>query len=97
MSDISLSRTRWGAALVLGAFLLFVIAGPPARAKETQGFVDDAAGYQKKGNLKAAEIELRNAVREAPQDPHVRAGSPISCSNAAILRVLSARLVRHGT
>ena len=26
-----------------------------------------------KGNLKAAEIELRNAIREAPQDPVLRA------------------------
>ena len=45
----------------------------PAQAKETQTYLDSAQGYAAKGNYKAAEIELRNAAREAPQDAHVHA------------------------
>ena len=36
-------------------------------------YLDSAQAYIQKGNLKAAEIELRNAEREAPQDAHIRA------------------------
>jgi putative PEP-CTERM system TPR-repeat lipoprotein len=44
-----------------------------ALAKDAQSYVATAQSYAEKGNLKAAEIELRNAVREAPQDSHVHA------------------------
>jgi putative PEP-CTERM system TPR-repeat lipoprotein len=48
-------------------------ACPAAQAKESAASVTDAERYVAKGDLKAAEIELRNAIREAPQDPALRA------------------------
>src|SRR6266851_8314005 len=42
-------------------------------AKETTASIKEAEQYVAKGNLKAAEIELRNAIRESPQDPVLRA------------------------
>src|SRR5437763_2295415 len=42
-------------------------------AKGVQEYVEAAQVYSDKGNLKAAEIELRNAVRQAPQDAHTHA------------------------
>ena len=42
-------------------------------AKDAQSYVDSAQTYVQKGNLRAAEIELRNAVREAPKDAHIHA------------------------
>jgi Tfp pilus assembly protein PilF len=36
-------------------------------------YVEDAQQYLKKGDLKSALIQLRNAVREAPDDPKIRA------------------------
>src|SRR5207302_11205742 len=44
-----------------------------ASAKDLQSYVDTAQGYVEKGNLRAAEIELRNAVRQSPQDAHLHA------------------------
>ena len=35
-------------------------------------YVEDAQQYLKKGDLKSALIQLRNAVREAPDDPKIR-------------------------
>src|SRR5207249_8994238 len=65
---------------VLGGALFAIVAvtsacplQSPAQAKEAQAYLDTAQGYVAKGNLKAAEIELRNAAREAPQDAHVHA------------------------
>src|SRR4029079_8290769 len=42
-------------------------------AKDAQSYVDSAQTYVQKGNLRAAEVELRNAVREAPKDAHIHA------------------------
>src|SRR6266478_2809703 len=42
-------------------------------AKETTASIKEAEQYVAKGNLKAAEIELRNAIRESPQDPVLHA------------------------
>src|SRR5438876_1201084 len=44
-----------------------------AYAKDTTASIKDAEQYVAKGNLKAAEIELRNAIRESPQDPVLHA------------------------
>jgi putative PEP-CTERM system TPR-repeat lipoprotein len=55
-------------AIAFGAF-----GQSPATAKETEAYVKEADQYLVKGNLKAAEIELRNAVRLSPQDPLIRA------------------------
>src|SRR5947207_12259951 len=38
-----------------------------------RSYVEDAQEFLKKGDLKSAVIQLRNAVREAPDDPKIRA------------------------
>ena len=43
------------------------------RAKESSVSVKEAEQYVTKGDLKAAEIELKNAIRQSPQDPTLRA------------------------
>jgi putative PEP-CTERM system TPR-repeat lipoprotein len=50
-----------------------MFACPAAYAKDSAASVKDAEQYVAKGNLKAAEIELRNAIRETPQDPVLHA------------------------
>src|ERR1051325_552598 len=57
----------------LAAVVLLGFAYSPTMAKETAAYVESAKSYTEKGNLKAAEIELRNAVRQAPQDAHIHA------------------------
>ena len=52
--------------LVAGIILL---AGQAASAKDTTASVKNAEQYAARGDLKAAEIELRNAIRQSPQDP----------------------------
>lgn len=67
-------------------------AGPSANAADSPASVKSADQYIANGNLKAAEIELRNAVREAPQDPLLRTrlarvylqlGDPVSAEREA--------------
>jgi putative PEP-CTERM system TPR-repeat lipoprotein len=67
----SLSRCPWRSVVFASAFAMF--ACPAVYAKDSTASVKDAEQYVAKGNLKAAEIELRNAIREAPQDPVLRA------------------------
>src|SRR6266536_526916 len=63
-----------GSALFAIAALTFAaVVQSPAQAKETGAYLESAQGYVAKSNFKAAEIELRNAAREAPQDAHVHA------------------------
>jgi putative PEP-CTERM system TPR-repeat lipoprotein len=57
---------------VLAAAVAF-LANPVAVAKDSTDSVKEAEQYLAKGNLKAAEIELRNAIRETPQDPLLHA------------------------
>src|SRR5215831_6736080 len=52
---------------------LLAVACLSANAKESSTSIKDAEQYVAKGDLKAAEIELRNAVRQSPQDPLIRA------------------------
>src|SRR5207247_5848630 len=40
---------------------------------DSTAYVKEAEQYISQGNLKAAEIQLRNAIRDAPQDPVPRA------------------------
>ena len=51
------------------AGVVAALACSAAYAKDSTGYVKEAEQYIEQGNLKAAEIELRNAIREAPQDP----------------------------
>ena len=64
-------RCPWRRMVVAGA--IAALAGSAAYAKDSPTSVKEAEQYIEKGNLKAAEIELRNAIRDAPQDPALRA------------------------
>src|ERR1700676_3854788 len=66
-------RAVGGALFAIVVFASACIVPSPAHAKDAQSYLDTAQGYVAKGNLKAAEIELRNAAREAPNDAHVHA------------------------
>jgi len=62
-------RWRW----VAFAAAICVIADPTANAKDSLTSVKNADQYLAKGNPKAAEIELLNAVRDSPENPVIRA------------------------
>jgi putative PEP-CTERM system TPR-repeat lipoprotein len=64
-------RCPWRRIVVAGAFA--ALAWSAAYAKDSSASVKEAEQYIVQGNLRAAEIELRNAIREAPQDPVLRA------------------------
>jgi putative PEP-CTERM system TPR-repeat lipoprotein len=62
---------RWRRIVVAGA--LAALAWSAAYAKDSPTSVKEAEQYIAKGDLKAAEIELRDGVRDAPRDPVLRA------------------------
>ena len=64
-------RRPWRRFVVAGAFA--ALAWSAAYAKDSTAYVKEAEQYIIQGDLKAAEIQLRNAIREAPQDPVLRA------------------------
>src|ERR1700741_409956 len=64
-------RSSWRSIVFASAFAIFVC--PTSYAKDTTASIKEAEQYVAKGNLKAAEIELRNAIREAPQNPVLHA------------------------
>src|SRR6516225_4694205 len=57
------------------AFVAVVLVSicPAAQAEESAALVKDAEQYIAKGNLNAAAIELKKALRQSPQDPVIRA------------------------
>src|SRR5215471_15916753 len=59
--------------LIVTVGVLAAFTCPAAYAKDSSAYVKEADEYIVQGNLKAAEIQLRNAIREAPQDPVLRA------------------------
>jgi cellulose synthase operon protein C len=61
----------WSLSAFAAAFLAIACLG--ANAKESSTSIKDAEQYVAKGDLKAAEIELRNAVRQSPDNPVIRA------------------------
>src|SRR5438105_4656766 len=61
---------RWGVVAGAAAALIWFAA---AQAKDTTTSVKEAEQSIAQGNLKAAEIQLRNAIRAAPEDPLLRA------------------------
>src|ERR1700740_1156386 len=65
------NRCSWRSIVFASAFAMF--ACTTSYAKDSTASVKDAEQYVAKGNLKAAEIELRNAIRESPQDPVLHA------------------------
>jgi putative PEP-CTERM system TPR-repeat lipoprotein len=62
---------RWRRIIVAGA--VAALAWSAAYAKDSTTSVKEAEQSIAQGNLKAAEIQLRNAIHEAPQDPVLRA------------------------
>ena len=64
-------RYPWRRIVVAGAVV--ALAWSAAYAKDSPTSVKEADQYIAQGDLKAAEITLRNAVRGAPQDPVLRA------------------------
>jgi cellulose synthase operon protein C len=68
----SQSRRPWR-CVVFAAAAVSALACHAAYAKDTTASIKEADQYVAKGNLTAAEIELRNAIRESPQDPALHA------------------------
>jgi putative PEP-CTERM system TPR-repeat lipoprotein len=64
-------RCRWRRIVVAGA--VAALAWSTAYAKDSSAYLKEAEQYKTQGDLKAAEIQLRNAIRDAPQDPVLRA------------------------
>jgi tetratricopeptide (TPR) repeat protein len=63
-------RRSWRCAVAAGAVAALVWSA--AHAKDSTAYIKEAEQYLAKGDLKAAEIQLRNAIRDAPQDPVLR-------------------------
>ena len=83
-------RLSWHCAAFAAAVLTF--ASPASNAAESPASVKNTDHLVASGNLKAAEIELRNAIQESPQDPLLRSqlarvylqlGDPISAEREA--------------
>jgi putative PEP-CTERM system TPR-repeat lipoprotein len=55
------------------AVAVLVLAWLGANAKDSSTSMKDAEQYLAKGDFKAAEIELRDAIRQSPDDPVIRA------------------------
>ena len=87
-------RCAWRFTIFAAAFAVF--AGPAAFGKDSTTSMKEAEQYVAKGNLKAAEIELRNAIRETPQDPllHARLASVYLQLGDAALAEREARTAR---
>ena len=66
-------KRRCSSRLIVVAGALAALACPAAYAKDSTAYIKEAEQYVAQGNLKAAELQLRNAIREAPQDPVLRA------------------------
>ncbi len=63
---------RLWCCIAFGSSILALV-DPAVAAKDSAAYVKDAEQYFTNGNLRGAEIELRNAVREAPSDSSIRA------------------------
>ena len=68
---------------------------PGAWAKDGQAYLEKAQAYIAKGNFNAAEIELRNAEREAPNDPSCPRFAGAGLFEARQFRVRGARRPRR--
>ena len=64
---------------------------PEAWAKDGQAYLERPQAYIAKGNFNAAEIELRNAEREAPKDARYPRAAGAGLSEARQFRVRGAR------
>ncbi|HEV2098789.1 MAG TPA: XrtA/PEP-CTERM system TPR-repeat protein PrsT [Stellaceae bacterium] len=68
-----LTRPRGLCRLIVFAAALAAFAQTAPAANEPGNYLGAAQQYLKKGDLRSALIELRNAAREAPQDAKIRA------------------------
>lgn len=75
MIDGCMPTKRWAASMGLLA-LLFVLAIGPAHSAREEGsarpYVEDAERYLEAGNIRAAIVQLKNALREDPSDIDAR-------------------------
>ena len=63
--EIPIMLRHMGFAIVLAAIFL-AVTPPPAEARvstESVGYYEEAKGFLKKGNIKSAIIQLKNAIR----------------------------------
>src|SRR5207237_2545915 len=65
------TRFAGGAVFVVTALASAGLGDSSALAEDARSYAETAQSYAGKGNLRAAEIELRNAVRQAPEDAHI--------------------------
>jgi len=72
MRYVRCAPCKSGAILAI-AILAFAGLGLPGLAQDANPYLDSAQTYEEKGDLRAAEIQLRNAARQAPQDSRVHA------------------------
>src|SRR3954462_10142523 len=59
-------------ALVTGAIIVAAALGGCNRSKPTEQLLAEAKQYQQKGEIKAAMIELKNAVANSPENGEAR-------------------------
>src|SRR6516165_5461595 len=55
------------------ASIIFLSVCAAAQAEDSTASIKDAEQYLATGNLKAAEVQFKKAVRQSPQDPVIRA------------------------
>lgn len=75
MIDGCMPAKRWAASIGLMAVLLVVAMGPAHSAREegsSRPYVEDAERYLEAGNIRAAIVQLKNALREDPSDIDAR-------------------------
>ncbi|MES2900242.1 MAG: XrtA/PEP-CTERM system TPR-repeat protein PrsT [Pseudomonadota bacterium] len=100
------SRLTMQVAVVSGALLLGAGISGCGRTESAASLVSDAQAYQAKGDLKAALIQMKNAVNQSPEDAAVRlhlaklyndSGDPVSAEKefrkAASLGATSAQVL----
>jgi len=65
------TKLKLTAALLTGALLTVGLAGCN-RTQSTETLLAEASEYQQKGDIKAALIQLKNAVANSPEDGEAR-------------------------
>lgn len=66
------NKRALSAALVTGAIIVSAALGGCNRSKPTEQLLAEAKQYQQKGEIKAAMIELKNAVANSPENGEAR-------------------------
>ena len=91
MSERAAFRSLSAVAVLVGA--LFSAAGSSARTEEAESYNQSADQLLKKGDLRGAAIQLRNAIQKDPEDGllrlklaeiDLRLGEPLAAEAAAV-------------